>query len=153
MVVKPAERKLLEILINQATVRRLMMVQMTEEDYEGLRTAQLFRLIFEFEQQGMETSYHNLSRALEDEDLARDLLPALLMSDLGELADEFREPLEAEAKSSLERLREERVAEETHRLRLEIRREQPPSNTATELTDKLLMQQYELAKRNFSREK
>jgi DNA primase len=150
LVVKPAERKLLEILINQATVRRLMMFQMTEEDYEGLRTAQLFRLIFEFEQQGVEASYHNLSQALGDDDLARDLLPALIMSDSGEISGESRESLESDAKLSLERLREERVAGEAHRLRAEIKREQPPSNTATEATDKLIMQQYELAKRNFS---
>jgi len=123
---------------------------MTEEDYEGLRTAQLFRLIFEFEQQGVEASYHNLSQALGDDDLARDLLPALIMSDSGELSGESRESLESDAKLCLERLREERVAEETHRLRTEIKREQPPSNTATEMTDKLIMQQYELAKRNFS---
>ncbi|MBO0801397.1 MAG: DNA primase, partial [Blastocatellia bacterium] len=64
IAVKPAEQKLLEIMLSCAAVRRQMMNQVREEDYEGLRTARLFRLIFEFEREGRETTYPMLTEAL-----------------------------------------------------------------------------------------
>jgi DNA primase len=152
LVVKPAERKLLEILINQATVRRLMMSQMTEEDYDGLRTAQLFHLIFEFEQQGMEMSYHNLSQALGDEDLARDLLPGLMInqpinanapSDHPDQDD--REDYESSAQQSLGALRYERVATQRATVQAELKDAQRLGDY--ERTVKLQALNYELAKR------
>src|SRR5262249_12100503 len=68
IAVKPAEQKLLEIMLSFAAVRRQMMNQVREEDYEGLRTAKLFRLIFEFERQGREATYPMMTEALEDEE-------------------------------------------------------------------------------------
>jgi DNA primase len=147
LVVKPAERKLLEILINQATVRRLMMFQMTEEDYEGLRTAQLFRLIFEFEQQGVEASYHNLSRALGDDDQARDLLPGLMIESAAPSPAEERSPerAEREAAESLHSLRCVKLAEKQAALQVEINQAQR-NNDAARLGE-LMMLKFELAKR------
>ena len=43
VAVKPAERKLLEILLNHAPVRRRLMRDLKAEDYQSLRTAKLFR--------------------------------------------------------------------------------------------------------------
>ncbi|MCI0664848.1 MAG: DNA primase, partial [Acidobacteria bacterium] len=68
LAVKPAERKLLEIMLSYTAVRRQLIDQVAEEDYEGLRTAKLFRLIFEFERQGRETTYPALCEALDDEE-------------------------------------------------------------------------------------
>ena len=139
---------MLEILINQATVRRLMMFQMTEEDYEGLRTAQLFRMIFEFEQQGVEASYHNLSQALGDDDLARDLLPGLIMieSAAPSLAEERSpERAEREAAESLYSLRCVKLAEKQAALQVEINQAQR-NNDAARLGE-LMMLKFELAKR------
>jgi len=151
LVVKPAERKLLEILINQATVRRLMMFQMTEEDYEGLRTAQLFRLIFEFEQQGVEASYHNLSQALGDDDLARDLLPGLIISNssASSLAKHSSpERAEREAVESLYGLRLANVIEKLAALQIEINQAQR-NNEITRL-DELAMLKLELTRQRQS---
>ncbi len=157
LIVKPAERKLLEILINQAAIRRQMIFQMTEDDYEGLRTAQLFRVIFEFERQGVETSYHNLSRALGDEDLERDLLPGLILS-----ADESGLPgalgtpdppgvdhssierATREAAESLHSLRCGRLAEKQAALQVEINLAQRNNDTAK--LGELMMLKFELAK-------
>jgi len=138
LVVKLAERKLLEILINQAAVRRLMMFQMREEDYEGLRTAQLFRLIFEFEQQGVEANYHNLRQALDDEDLARDLLPGLMIGEAEKSSAQPRE-LELLANRSLNTLRIERLERQRAALEAEMKRFQQSGdyNRAGELTLKL----------------
>jgi DNA primase len=146
LVVKPAERKLLEILINQASVRRLMRFQMTEEDYGGLRTAQLFRLIFEFEQQGVETNYHNLSEGLGDEDLARDLLPGLMIESAAPSPAENGSPerAEREAAESLHTLRCMKLAEKQAALQVEINQAQR-NNDATRLGE-LMMLKFELAK-------
>jgi len=146
IVVKPAERKLLEILINQADVRRLMMFQMTEEDYEGLRAAQLFRLIFEFERQGVEASYHNLSQALDDEDLARDLLPSLMISsaDPSPAENSSSERAEREAAESLHSLRCVKLAEKQAVLQVEINQAQRNSDSAR--LGELMMLKFELAK-------
>ncbi|MBO0856938.1 MAG: DNA primase [Chloracidobacterium sp.] len=149
LIVKPAERKLLEILINQAPVRRLMMSQMGEEDYEGLRTAQLFRLIFEFERQGVETNYHNLSQALDDEDLARDLLPGLMFesaapSPLSTMENNPPERAEREAAESLHSLRCMKLAEKQAALQVEINQAQRNNDTAR--LGELMMLKFELAK-------
>jgi DNA primase len=147
LVVKPAERKLLEILINQASVRRLMMFQMTEGDYEGLRTTQLFRLIFEFEQQGMEISYHTLSQALGDEDLARDLLPGLMISNssASSLAKHSSpDRAEREALESLYGLRLANVIEKLAALQMEINQAQRNNDFAR--LNELSMLKLELTK-------
>jgi DNA primase len=145
LVVKPAERKLLEILINQASVRRLMMFQMTEEDYEGLRTAQLFRLIFEFERQGVETSYHNLNQALGDEDLARDLLPGLMINQRTLPNQDDSESCESTAQQSLSALRYERIATQRAAVQAELKEAQRLGDY--ERTVKLQTLNYELVKR------
>ena len=149
LIVKPAERKLLEILINQAPVRRLMRFQMTEEDYEGLRTAPLFRLIFEFERQGVETSYHSLSQALDDEDLARDLLPGLMFesavpSPPSTTENDSPERAEREAAESLHSLRCMKLAEKQAVLQVEINQAQRNNDTAR--LGELMMLKFELAK-------
>jgi DNA primase len=148
LVVKPAERKLLEILINQAAVRRLMMFQMREEDYEGLRTAQLFRLIFKFERQGVDAGYHDLSQALDDEDLARDLLPSLMIgaADPSPTGPEEQSlpDAEREAAESLHSLRCVRLAEKQAALQAEINQAQRNNDAAR--VGELIMLKFELAK-------
>ncbi len=144
MAIKPAERKLLEILINCEPVRRQMMLNMTEGDYQGLRTAQLFRLIFEFERQSKEATYPNLSQELDDEDLARELLPQLMI-DESTASDQNRlGSAEREAAESLHSLRCANLAEKQAALQVEINQAQR-SNDQTRLSE-LLMLKFELAK-------
>ncbi len=146
IAIKPAERKLLEILLNHATVRRQMMFQVMEEDYEGLRTVQLFRLIFEFERQGAEPNYPNLSQALDDQDLARELLPVLMMGgfDADPSEQNRAERAEREAAESLHSLRCAKLAEKQAALQVEINQAQR-NNDAARLSE-LMMLKFELAK-------
>jgi hypothetical protein len=128
-----------------------MMFQMTEEDYEGLRTAQLFRLIFEFERQGVEVSYHNLSQALGADDLARDLLPGLIISNssASSLAKQSSpERAEREAVESLYGLRLANVIEKLAALQIEINQAQR-NNEITRL-DELSMLKLELTRQRQS---
>lgn len=150
IAIKPAERKLLEILLNFPAVRGQIARQIAREDYEGLRTERLFDLIFEYERQQQDADYSVLSGALQDENLARELLPQLMIgeSDSG-LHGEVDEQstltrAEREAAESLHSLRCAKLAEKQSALQIEINRAQR-GNDKTKLGD-LMMQKFELAK-------
>lgn len=145
--VKPAEKKLLEVLLNHADLRRRLAHQMTPEDFSSLRTAQLFGLIFEMERQGQEPSYPALSSRLDDADIVNDLLPKLLI----EWGDTATEDLEAkerqwerEAEESLFTLRCDRLVEQQVTLQMEINQAQRTGDAAR--VNELLSRKFELAK-------
>ena len=146
VTVKPAERKLLEILLGCQPVRRQMSLKMTEEDYFGLRTEKLFHTIFEFERQQEEISYPVLSQRLDDEEVAKELLPQLMISDAEfDLADqESLNKAEREAAESLHSLRCGKLAEKQSALQAELNHAQRNNDTAS--LGELMMLKFELAK-------
>ncbi|MEP7339998.1 MAG: DNA primase [Acidobacteriota bacterium] len=123
LAVTAAERKLLEVLLNCQPVRRQMSLKMTDEDYSGLRTEKLFRLIFEFERQQTEMSFPALSQSLDDEELARDLLPRLMISDTDfeSLDQDMLAKAKLEAEESLHTLRSEKLAARRAAVQFEIK--------------------------------
>jgi len=146
LAVKQAERTLLEVLLNCQPVRRQMSLKMTGEDYSGLRTEKLFRLIFDFERQQTELSYSVLSQLLDDEELARDLLPQLMISETNFESPE-QETLtkaEREAEESLHSLRCGKLADKQSVLQAELNHAQRENNTAR--LGELMMLKFELAK-------
>lgn len=146
VAVKSAERKLLEILLACQPVRRQMSVKMTEEDYFGLRTEKLFHLIFEFERQQKEMSYPILNQSLDDEQLARNLLPQLMINDTDfESSDQDTlNRATREAEESLHSLRCEKLAEKQSTLQAELNHAQRENDTAR--LGELMMLKFELAK-------
>ncbi len=146
VAVKPAERKLLEVLLNCQPVRRQLSQKINEEDYFGLRTEKLFHTIFEFERQQREISYPVLSQRLGDEELASDLLPQLMISDTEvDVTDqESLNQAEREALESLHSLRCGKLAERQSALQAELNQAQRSNNT--ERLGELMMLKFELAK-------
>jgi DNA primase len=148
LAVKPAEKKLLEVLLNHGALRRRLAHQIAEEDYAPLRTAQLFRLIFELERQGLEASYPALSSRLDDADIVNDLLPNLLIEWGDTATDEDLEAKERqwerEADESLFTLRCDRLAEQQAALQMEINQAQRSGDAAR--AAELLGRKFELAK-------
>jgi len=147
VAIKPAERRLLEILLGQSEVRQRLIPDVMEEDYSALRTAELFRLILEFERRGVEPSYSALSEALADDELTQDLLPGLMMNEAqDESVDSaaFASVLR-EAAGSLHSLRCTQLAERQGALQVEINRAQRAGNN--ERLNELLMEKFALAKR------
>jgi DNA primase len=147
VAIKPAERRLLEILLGQSEVRQRLLPDVMEEDYSALRTAELFRLILEFERRGVEPSYSALSEALADDELTQDLLPGLMMNEApDESVDSaaFASVLR-EAAGSLHSLRCTQLAERQGALQVEINRAQRAGNN--ERLNELLMEKFALAKR------
>ncbi len=147
LAIKPAEKKLLEILLNQPTVRRRLISEIEEEDYQALRTAKLFRLLIQLERQGLEPSYAALSQELNDEDLVQDLLPQLLIGagEVGELDQELQQRWQREAYESLYGLRLDKLVQQQAALQMEINQAQRLGDLrrASELT----AQKFELAKK------
>ncbi len=146
VALKPAERKLLEVLLNCQPIRRQLSLKITEEDYFGLRTEKLFHTIFEFERQQIEISYPALSQQLGDEELASDLLPRLMISDTEfDVTDqESLNRAEREALESLHSLRCGKLAERQSALQAELNQAQRSNNP--ERLGELMMLKFELAK-------
>jgi hypothetical protein len=94
----------------------------------------------------METSYHNLSQALGDDDLARDLLPGLMIECAApsQAENESPERAEREAAESLHTLRCMKLAEKQAALQVEINQAQRNSDSAR--LGELMMLKFELAK-------
>lgn len=147
VAVKLSERKLLEILLACQPVRRQMSLKMTEEDYFGLRTEKIFRLIFDFERKQTEISYPVLSQSLDDEELARDLLPQLMISetDFGLPDQATLDRATQEAEASLHTLRYERVASQRAAIQAEIKFAQQQGED--ENVSRLWLEYYELLKK------
>ncbi len=140
MAVKPAEKGLLTALLNHPHVRQRMMRQLVEDDYKQLRTAPIWKLLFEFEQQGLEPTYAAFSEQLYDAALVNDLLPALLI----EVDEKTEEAYQREAEESLVSLRSSRLSEQQAILQTEINQAQRAGNA--EQVNELLLLKFELAK-------
>ncbi len=139
-----AEQRLLELLVHDAELRGLILPQLEKTDYETLATAQIFELIFELEENGVENIGPSLVEMTADDDLFHDLVPALLMSDNhreeGEAIDEVLE----DAENCAARLRSMAV----ERRILEISQELAfaEQNDEFQKIDRLVAEQIDLAK-------
>lgn len=145
--VKPAERRLLQIILNRCDVRRRMLGRITEEDFKGLRTAELFRLLLEFEQRGVAPEFSALNETFGEDDPVRELIAGMLVDETGMGGADAGgiERLMEEAEASLHSLRCLQLVERQAELQAEINRAQRSADE-TRLND-LLMQKFALAKR------
>ncbi|MBV9959422.1 MAG: hypothetical protein JO360_13440, partial [Acidobacteria bacterium] len=100
-----AEHKLLELLFHDPELRRTILQRLEESDYEALPTAAIFRALVEIEAQGAEVSSSTLMARTEDDPVAADLVPLLLMSEPQREEGEAVDEVLAEAESCLSALR------------------------------------------------
>jgi len=157
IAVKPAEKKLLECLLNHATIRRSLLDEITDEDLEGLRTRALFNLILDFERQGRDLTYPAIVQQLDDQDLARDLLPSLMhgddfgKSDENSPAQQHRSSAEREARESLDSLRSiHSIITKKITLQSEINQAMR-TNDPNQLSQEKILEKYEIAKRLYKK--
>jgi DNA primase len=116
-----AEQRLLELLMHDGELRRILLPRIAPDDYEDLPTAGIFRALAELEAAGAEVGFETLRQRTEGDPVAADLVPLLLMSEPeargeGEAADEAV----AEAESCLLTLRLMRVERRLKDLAIEI---------------------------------
>ncbi|HYJ45946.1 MAG TPA: DNA primase [Pyrinomonadaceae bacterium] len=87
-----AEQRLLELLVHDEELRRAILPRMERADYEELPTASIFRALIEIDEEGATVDFTTLGAKTEDDPLAADLVPLLLMSeprrDEGEAVDD-----------------------------------------------------------------
>ncbi len=140
LTVKPAEKKLLAAILNHAGVRQRMIRQINEEDFQRLRTAPVFKLLFDLEQNGEEPTYTILTERIYDVALVNDLLPELLL----EAEEKTEEAYQREAEESLVSLQTTRLSEQQAILQTEINQAQRAGNA--EQVNELTLRKFELAR-------
>jgi DNA primase len=140
-----AERQLLEMLVHDDELRKIILPTLEETDYEALASASLFHALFEAEKRSLEMTAENLSALLEEDDgPAHDLLPLLLMSNAprgeGESVDEIRE----EAEKCVFALRSMAISHRTSEISRELTQAEQTGDTASLI--KLAAEQIALAR-------
>jgi DNA primase len=116
-----AEQRLLELLVHDAELLRILMPRIAPEDYEDLPTATVFRALAEIEAVGDPVDFSTLGARTEADPIAADLVPLLLMSEPEARAEgEAMDDLQAEAESCLLTLRLMRIERRLKDLAIEI---------------------------------
>jgi DNA primase len=99
-----AEKKLLELLLHDEDLRRAVLPQMHESDYEGLATAAIFEALRRSGAEGVEVSFDSLSESLGG-DPAEAFLPELWMHESERAEGEAVDVFLSEAEGCLTTLR------------------------------------------------
>ncbi|MCA1634555.1 MAG: DNA primase [Acidobacteria bacterium] len=115
-----AEHRLLELLVNDAELRRAVLPQMEAADFETLPTAPIFLALVELERRGATVDFSTLGELTADDPVASDLVPMLLMSEPERAEGEATDVFLAEAESCVLTLRLMRVDRRIRELASEI---------------------------------
>jgi DNA primase len=140
-----AEQRLLELLVNDRELRRAILPQLEEDDYETLPTAAVFRALAELESKGAAVDFASLSELTADDPVASDIVPLLLMSEPERAEGEAPDDLLAEAESCLRALRTMRLDRRLKELAAEITEADRAGDDARR--DRLIMEDLELKRR------
>ncbi|HYP01562.1 MAG TPA: DNA primase [Pyrinomonadaceae bacterium] len=133
-----AEQRLLELLVHDAELRRLLLPRIEPDDYEDLPSAGVFGALKELEAAGAEVDFTTLGARTEGDAVAADLVPLLLMSEPARDEGEATDDVQAEAESCLLTLRLMRVERRLKDLALEITAAERAGDT--ERRDRLVME-------------
>lgn len=96
-----AEEKLLELLLANEELRKIVLTRLEKEDYEGLPTAVVFRALVGLNEQESDLNFETLTEATANDAAANELLARLMMR---EQVESFDEAL-AQADSCIDALR------------------------------------------------
>ncbi|HEY7913605.1 MAG TPA: DNA primase [Blastocatellia bacterium] len=114
-----AERQLLELMLANADVRRAIISTLEDDDYAELATGGIFAAIIKTEGKGMAPEFDSLGELLDGE-MERDMLPALLMSDLAWAGETDFETLLKKATEALASLRRRQLEKRLDAIQMEI---------------------------------
>jgi DNA primase len=139
-----AEQNLLELLLADEELRRVVLPKLEPEDYDDLPTALIFRALVEGTREGAVIDFEFLSARTES-DAAADLLPGLLMSEFERPEDEQSEARQLAAERCIDALRLMKIDRRIADLRSEIA--DAERNGEFERRDKISIEHLELARR------
>ncbi len=139
-----AEERLLELLLANPELRKIVLPRLETADYENLATAPIFRALVSLDQADKEVGFDSVRAATADEPQAGELLARLMIT---ETAESFDESLAAADKSlqAIKLLNVERAIEE---LRAQLAEAQRAADD--EKLYRLAMEEQELKKRRGS---
>lgn len=139
-----AEQQILELLIHDTELRKVILPQLEETDYDSLALATVFESLIELENKGEELTSENLLELTKDDEVAADIVPLLLMSEPRRDTDEALDEVIHDAENCLISLRSMAIS----RRILEISQDLAFAEQVgdTELLNKLVMEQIELAR-------
>jgi DNA primase len=140
-----AEQRLLELLVHDEELRRTILPRMEAADYEELPTASIFRALIEIEREGGAVDFASLGAKTEDDPLAADLVPLILMSEPQRAEGEAVDDTLANAESCLNALRLMMVDRRISELSIEIAAAERVGDT--ERRDQLALEHLEWARR------
>ena len=100
-----AETRLLELLVHDEELRRALLPQVDESDYAELPTAVVFRALKELDARGEAVDFSTLGALTEDDAVAADVVPLVLMHEPERAEGEATDVFLAEAESCLTTLR------------------------------------------------
>ena len=139
-----AEQGLLELLLVDEELRRVILPKLQPDDYADLPTALIFRALIEGEHEGAAIDFDFLSARTEGDPVA-DLLPSLLMSEFERPEDEQPDARQLAARRCIDALRLMKLDLRIGDLRAEIAAAE--RNGEFERRDKLSTEHLELARR------
>jgi DNA primase len=115
-----AEQKLLELLVHDEELRRLVLPHLEESDYADLPTASVFRALKTLDERGATVDFASMSDEIGEDAVAADLVALLLMSDPVRAEGEATDDVLAQAESCVVTLRLMRVDRRLKELAVEI---------------------------------
>ncbi len=139
-----AEHQLLELLLHDAELRKELLPQIEITDYEMLATAPVFESLIELEESGIEINGKNLIAQTNDDAVAADIVPLLMMGEPMREPDEAIDEVLVEAENCLVTLRSMAIS----RRILEISQELAiaEQNNDSDALARLVDEQIQLAK-------
>lgn len=140
-----AEQQLLELLFTDEGVRRAILPRLEAADYEALPTAAIFRALVEIEESGEQFDSATLLAKTEDDAVAADLVPLLLMSEAQRDEGEAIDDVLLKAESCLAGLRLMMTVRQMNELSSEIANAERAGNS--ERRDQLQLELMELGRR------
>lgn len=111
-----AEQYLLELLIHDAELRRRILPVLEPSDYEHLASARIFDALFRLEESGEEPNVENLYELVGNDEIARDLIPLLLIGEPRRAPGEVLDYVLHEAENCLFSLRSMAIEYRLHEI-------------------------------------
>src|SRR5882762_3617522 len=136
-----AEERLLQLLLANKELRKIVLPRLESADYENLASATIFRALVSLDKEDQEIGFDSLSAATADDSQAGELLARLMMTDTTE---SFDESLTA-ADSCLDALRVTKLDRDIDELGSELAEAERAADS--EKLDRLAMEQLDLKKR------
>jgi DNA primase len=139
-----AEQRLLELLINDAELREMILPALEITDFESLATSSIFHALIDIHERNLIFSSETLFGLIEDDIAAQDILPLILMSENLRSNGEAIDETQREAENCLSTLRAMAINRRIWEINQEL-------NTAEisghiELRDSLVLEQISLTR-------